>query len=120
MDNAKAVLLLGHSKWQQRAIELALKLVGHDVRVVKEVDEAINLIKSTPEMVHGVVLAGGGCQATLRERLAAFNDNRVTKPIYLLGSSLKDLENNKIFPADGSQLKLSCCSNDQLLEVMGQ
>lgn len=117
LDN-NTVLLLGHNQWQERALVLSLRLGGYAPRVVKDTDEAINIVKMVPDTVYGMVLPGVGCQVTLKERLLAFESHQVSTHICLVGISNRELESGFVGMKSFGPFKLSCCSNDQLLECL--
>lgn len=116
--NKNTVLLLGHDFWQERTLVLTLKLGGYVARVVEDTNEAINLIKKLPETVNSLLIPGTGCQAKLNERLMCFEANDISTPVYLIGSSIVELEENRI--SIKNQLKLSSCLPHQLLECLNQ
>lgn len=107
------ILILAEDNFQERTLGLTLRWGGYETRVVKDTLEAVNLIKSVPLHVRGVVIGGAGCQKALAKRMKIFSASQVRLPVYLVGLASKMSAFNEVFdPA----LTLFVCRNEELLE----
>ena len=116
----KTILLIGHNNYQEWALTLTLKLGGYNPHVVKDEDEAINMVKALPEAIHSLILPGTGFNSVLRSLLEVFSRNRIDTPVCLLGGSAHELDITKALENTNIQLRLFSCGNDQLLEHLSQ
>jgi len=114
------ILLLAQNSIQKKTLGMTLKLGGHDARVVNDELEAINMIKTVPKEVRGLVLGGAGCQQTLAERILVLSNNQICTPIYLVGLTAGDTVIGKPNKYVDQALNLSMCKNDELLEYLEQ
>ena len=112
------ILLLAQNSLQERTLGITLKLGGHDAHVVNDEFEAINMIKTVPKEVRGLVIGGAGCEKTLAEKLSVLSNNQICTPIYLVGLAGKDAELVKFNKGIEHALKLSICKSDELLECL--
>lgn len=111
-------LLLAQNSLQERTLGMTLKLGGHRARVVNDELEAINLIKTIPTEVRGLVVGGAGCPQTLAARLSMLSNNQICTPIYLVGMAGGNAGLVKFSKGAEYVLKLSMCNNEELLEYL--
>ena len=114
----KTVLLIGYNGWQARTLVLTLRVGGYVTRIVEDINEAINLIKMIPDMVNSIVMSGDNCHVTLKERLTALENHKISTPIYLVDTALTTQKDKGTIPKKIKYINILCCSNDQLLEMM--
>lgn len=110
-------LLLANDSLQERTLSMTLRLGGHRVRVVNDEFEVVNLVKSVPMKVCGIVVGDqGGCEK-LVEKLELFSRNHIMTVIYLAAYAAEDI--SKKFK-DGDELKLNLVdlSRDSLLGLI--
>jgi len=114
------ILLLAQNSLQERTLGMTLKLGGHSARIVNDELEAINMIKTIPNEVRGLVIGGAGCQHTLAQRLSVLSNNKIRTPVFLVGLAGKAGGCVKFNEGDEYALKLSICKNDELLEYLNE
>lgn len=112
------ILLLAQNSLQERTLAMTLKLGGHSAYVIRDELEAINMIKTVPQNIRGLVLGGAGCRQTLTERISVLVNNQIRTPIYLVGLTGGEVGIVKDKGGVEPALQISMCSNDELLECL--
>lgn len=97
---------------------MTLRLGGHEVRVVNDELEALNMAKSLPHNICGIVLGGAGCIKSLSEKLEVFCRGEVDTPIYLVGMASGGMDRFELENDVKNRLTLSVCNSDALLKLI--
>jgi len=109
------LLLLAHNDLQERNLQLMLKLNGHATHVVRDEYEAINMIKTIPRKVRGIIFGTAGFQANLTQRIQVFLGHQINTPIYLVALSGHEEMIAETIDCSNNDLNLSIYNNQQLL-----
>jgi len=114
------ILLLSRNTLQERTLQIILKLAGHHPHVVRNEHEAINMIKSVPDRVRGIVLGTADSLSQLPECIETFRAYRISTPIYLVALLGREETICAAVHDSHNDLNLAVYNNQQLLRRLSE
>lgn len=114
------ILLLARNALQERTLQIILKLGGHHTHAVRNEHEAINMIKSIPDRVRGVVLGTADSPSQLPRCIETFQAHRINTPIYLVALLGHEETISAAVDDSHNDLNLAVYNNQQLLRRLSE